>query len=147
MTPDINPLAIILAGLIPSILGAIYYGPLLGKAWLSSLGKTEEEMKPTNMGLTYGLALVVSMLAALSLKMIIEMVHKDVSASGELIFGSFHTFAHGALHGAFICTFLVMPIAVSLMLFHKFSGKTILMNVVFWILCFAIMGAIVDGWT
>jgi len=46
--PTINYLAIIVAGLIPSIVGAIYYGPLLGKVWRDSLGKTEEELQPSN---------------------------------------------------------------------------------------------------
>jgi len=144
--PEINYLAIIVAGLVPSILGAIYYGPLLGSQWLSSLGKTEEEMVPANMGLTYGLALLMALLVAAMIKLNIELTHKDVSEAGELIFGSFHTFQHGALHGAMTGTFLVVPVLVSLSLFHKMSGKNIILNAVFWILCFAIMGGIVDAW-
>ncbi len=146
MMPEINWLAIVVAGLIPTIIGTIYYGPLFGNAWYASMGKTKEEMEPSNPAVTYGLALVVALLASFSLKMLIELMHKDVNASGELIFGSFHTFGHGALHGAFICIFLVVPVLISFSLFHKFSGKNIILNVLFWIICFALMGGILDAW-
>ncbi len=146
MTPEINWLAIIVAGLVPSILGAIYYGPLFESQWLSSLGKTKEEMVPNNMPVTYGLALIMALLASMSIKMILEGMHKDVNAAGELFFNSTHTFGHGALHGAFLAIFFVCPIIVSLSLFQKNSGKNIILNVIFWIACFALMGGILDAW-
>ena len=144
--PEINWLAIIVAAIVPSIMGAIYYGPLFEKQWLSSLGKTKEEMEPSNMAVTYGLALLMAVLVAMSLKMTIELVHKDLNSSGELIFGSFHTFGHGALHGALLCISFVVPIIVSLSLFQKTSGKNIILNIVYWTICFAIMGGILDAW-
>jgi len=146
MMPEINWLAIIVAAIVPSIMGAIYYGPLFEKQWLSSLGKTKEEMEPSNMAVTYGLALLMAVLVAMSLKMTIELVHKDLNSSGGLIFGSFHTFGHGALHGALLCTSFVVPIIVSLSLFQKTSGKNIILNIVYWTICFAIMGGILDAW-
>jgi len=95
--PEINYLAILVAGLVPSILGAIYYGPLFEKPWLDSLGKTKEDMVPSNMGLTYGLALLMALLVAMVLKLNIELTHKEVNDAGELIFGSSHSFKHGAM--------------------------------------------------
>jgi len=145
MMPPINWLAIVVAGLIPMIMGMIFYGPLFEKQWLSSLGKTKAEMEPNNPAITYGLSIVMAMLLAFSMKMVIEMLHKDV-ANGELILGSTHTFGHGAFHGMFMCLFLVVPVVVSLSLFQKNSGKNILLNVVFWLVTMAIMGAILDGW-
>ena len=145
MMPSINWIAVVVAALIPSILGAIYYGPLFEKQWLSSLGKTKEEMVPSNMGVTYGLAMLMALLASLSIKLTNELTHKDV-VNGELVFGSFHTFGHGALHGAMLCITIVVPIIVSLSLFHKSSGKNIILNVIFWIICFALMGGILDAW-
>lgn len=144
--PEMNWLAIIVASLVPMVLGAIYYGPLLGKQWFSSLGKTAEEMEPNNPAVTYGLALLMAFLAATSIWMNIEMTHKDVNSAGELVFGSFHTFKHGALHGAMLALTTVIPIIVSLSLFHKMSGKNILLNIVFWTLCFTLMGGILDAW-
>jgi len=144
--PEINWIAIIVAALIPSIMGAIYYGPLFEKQWLSSLGKTSEEMVPSNMPITYGLALLMAILVSMSLKITNEMLHRDVNSAGELYFTSFHTFSHGALHGVMICVSFVVPIIISLSLFQKSSGKNIILNVVFWIVCFALMGGILDVW-
>ncbi len=144
--PEVNWLAIIVAGLIPTILGALWYGPIFGKQWYHSMGKTEEEMVPNNMPLTYGLALVAAMLLSFSMKMVIESMHKDVNDAGELIFGSFHTFGHGALHGFFMYLFVVFPVLLSFSLFHKMTGKNIVLNAGFWGLCMALMGAILDGW-
>lgn len=144
--PEVNFIAILVAAIIPSILGAIYYGPLFEKQWLSSIGKTKEEMVPNNMPVTYGLALLMALLAATSLKYVVEFLHRGVDSSGELTFASFHTFGHGAFHGLTICLSFVVPIIVSLSLFHKASGKNIILNVIFWLICFAIMGGILDVW-
>lgn len=143
--PELNYLAIIVAGLVPTILGAIYYGPLFEKQWLSSMGKTKEEMVPKNMPLTYGGALLCAMLLSTSLKFFIEMAHRGIEG-GELVFNSFHTFGHGALHGGLICFFLIIPVIISLSLFQGRSGKNILLNVVYWLVTCAVMGGILDAW-
>ena len=88
----------------------------------------------------------MALLVAAMIKLNIELTHKDVSEAGKLVYGSFHTFKHGAMHGAMTAAFLVVPILVSFSLYHKMSGKNILLNSVFWILCFAVMGGIVDMW-
>ncbi len=145
MLPEINYLAIIVAGLIPSIIGAVYYGTIFEKQWLSSLGKTKEEMVPDNMAVAYGLALLAAMVLSFSFKMIIEMMHKTVE-NGELVFGSHHTFGHGAMHGAFFCLVVICPVILSKGLFQKTSGKNILINSLFWIICAALMGGVLDSW-
>ena len=144
--PEINWIAIIVAGLVPTILGALYYGPIFGKIWMDSLGYTEEDFKGRNEALIYGSALVLAMLISMSIKMTNELVHKDVNSVGELVFSSFHTFGHGALHGAMLAITLVVPVFLSLSLFQKNSGKNMLLNAAFWIICFAIMGGILDAW-
>ena len=138
--------AIIVASLVPMILGAIYYGPLFGNAWRNSLGKTEDELKPNNAALSYGGALVCAFLVSNSLNLIIQLVHKDVNSAGELFINTHSTFGHGALHGVLLGLTFVGPIIVSLSIFHKMNWKTILLNVTFWSACFAIMGGILDAW-
>ena len=143
--PPINFIAVLVAGLIPSILGALWYGPLFEKPWLSSLGKTKAEMAPNNMALTYGLALLMAMIVSFFLKLGIEISHRDVEA-GKLVFTSFHTFKHGALHGAMVALTTVVPVIVSMSLFQKNSAKNILLNITFWTVCFSIMMGILDAW-
>ncbi len=146
MTPDYNFLAIAVAALVPMFLGAIYYGPLFGKAWAASTGKTMKELEPDNMAVTYGLALFVAFILSFYIKMSIEMTHPAVGASGDIVAGSFHTFKHGAVHGAMMSLLSVVPVIISLSLFHKMKAKNILLNVVFWLLAMAIMGGILDAW-
>jgi len=144
--PELNYIAIIVAALVPNILGAIYYGPLLGEKWLSSLNYTSEDLKGRNEPLIYGSALLLSFIVSFFLKFLIESLHKDVGQTGDLVFASFHTFPHGALHGAGLAIGLVIPIIICLGLFQKTKSSNIVINCIFWLLCFSIMGGILDAW-
>jgi len=141
-----NYAAIVIAALIPNALGALYYGPLFGNAWQKSMGKTADEMKPNNEAVTYGIALLMGFVISFFLNLVIQFVHAGVDDAGNLIMTSHQTFGHGALHGAFISLFIVTPVIVSLGLFHKAATKTTLLNVVFWITSFALMGGVIDVW-
>lgn len=145
--PEFNILALFVAAAVPNALGALYYGPLVGKKWMASLGMNEEDFKGRNEALIYGSAYVLSLIVAFFLKFIIESIHKDVSGSGELVFASFHNFGHGAIHGGALAATLVVPVIVSLGLFQKSTGTNIAINCVFWVLCYAIMGGILDVWS
>lgn len=64
---SINWLAIVVAAIVPMILGALWYSPVLfAKQWMQHIGKTEEEVKkasasPAAMyGVTFLCALVMS---------------------------------------------------------------------------------------
>lgn len=144
--PNINILAIIVAGLIPNVIGALYYGPILGSAWHKSMNKTEEEMKYKNEALVYGVALLLGIIISFFLNFVLQMAHKDVDAAGNLIVASHNTFGHGAFHGLMIAMTFVVPVIASLGLFHKAKAKNILINSAFWVICFAVMGGILDLW-
>lgn len=139
-------IAVLVAALVPNVLGAIYYGPLLGKKWLSSLGYTAEDMKGRNEALLYGSALLLSVVVSFFMKLIMELTHKTCSADGEILFSSFHSVQHGALHGSGLALGFVLPVIICLGLFQKTKASNILINSGFWLACFAIMGAILDAW-
>lgn len=143
---SMNWMAIIVAGLIPMIVGAIYYGPLFGNLWRDALGKSEDELKPSNPALAYGGSVILAMLLSVSLNFIIQLVHKDVNEAGELFVNTHSTIGHGAFHGFFLGLTFFMPIIVSLGIFHKLGWKTNLLNSTFWIICVTIMCAILDVW-
>lgn len=146
MTPDINILFVALAALIPMILGAIFYGPLFGKQWMSSLGFTEENIpEPIKMPIAYVISLLLSFLLAYSLAMLIEFLHRGVNDAGELAFMSDHTFGHGAYHGVQFGIMIVLPILISNLLFQRNKASNILLNVVYWLIALAIMGGIVEA--
>ena len=112
---------------------------------MDSLGFTDKDVEGGNMAVIYGVSILVSILLALGLKFNMEMTHKDVNAAGELIYGSFHTFKHGALHGLMSGVLVGIPALISNSLFQRNTGKNILINAAYWLLTFAIMGGILDA--
>ena len=146
MTPDINVLFVVLAALVPMITGAIFYGPLFGKQWMSSLGFTEESIpEPIKMPIVYVVSLLTSFLLAYSLAMIIEFTHRGLNDAGELVFMSDHTFGHGAYHGVQFGLMIAMPVLISNLLFQRNKASNIIMNVVYWLIALALMGGVVEA--
>jgi hypothetical protein len=144
--PEINILALIVAALVPNIIGALYYGPIFGNTWLKSFGKTKAEMEAGNQVLTYIGALLLAFVIAFFLNFILQAVHKDIGEDGTLVTSSFNTFKHGAFHGFFFCLGFVVPAIVSLGLFHKAKASNIFLNTGFWLICFTLMAGIIDVW-
>lgn len=57
----VNYLAVLVVSLLGFALGALWYGPLFGKAWMQLQGKTEEELKKDfNPAKTYTIAFIAT---------------------------------------------------------------------------------------
>lgn len=132
-------LPIIVAALIPTIVGFLYYHPkAIGGHWMQALGKSEEELQEGfNMVQTIIISLVLSFLLAFAIDGLTEGVHKD---------GSFHTFQHGALHGALLAIFIIVPVLITNGMYERRSWKLMLINCGYWIITFALMGGLTDAW-
>ena len=79
---DVNPLAVLVAGIVPMIVGALWYGRLFGKRWLAMMEMTAEEVQEGfNPVRTYGVSLLLSLLTAYILaQLIAEIAPVDVSS-------------------------------------------------------------------
>ncbi len=56
-------LAVLIAGLVPMVVGAFWYGPLFGKKWLEMMGKTEDEIKENfNPLKAYGISFIMALI-------------------------------------------------------------------------------------
>ncbi len=63
--PDVNWIAVLLCGVSSMILGALWYSPLLfGGVWQRGAGLSDAELAGGNMALIYGLAFLLSLVAA-----------------------------------------------------------------------------------
>lgn len=63
--PEVNLLAVLLCGIASMVLGGLWYSPLLfARAWQSGVGLSDETIAGSNMALVYGLAFLLSLLAA-----------------------------------------------------------------------------------
>ena len=164
---EMNWLAIIVAALVPTFVGFIWYNPkVLGTAWMQAAGMTEEKIKGTNMGVIFGVSLVLSVLLALYTQFLtIHQMHVGSILMDEPGFGdpnsevgafmadfmskygnNFRTFSHGLVHGILAGIFFVLPVLGTNALFERKGWKYILINVGYWTVTLGLMGGILCGW-
>ncbi len=156
---EFNFLAILVAALVPMILGFLWYGPMLfQKAWMKESGVTEEKMKSSNMPLIFGISLIMAVILSFFTQFLV--VHEmgvmgmtEGQLEGETVqafltewSGKYRSFGHGAIHGAFAGLMFVLPIMATNGLFERKSWKLIFINTGYWTVTLAIMGAIISGW-
>ena len=65
---SINYLAVGVAAVSAFIIGGLWYAPFLfGKVWQKEVGLSDEEMKNANMGKTFGIAFVLSLIISIAI--------------------------------------------------------------------------------
>lgn len=165
---DFNWYVVLASGLIPLIVGFIWYNPkVFGTIWMNETGMTPEKAKNSNMPLIFGLTLLFGlMLATAMAPLTIHQMHvysifqgqeaaiKDTSSEiGGLVsslmskFGhNFRTFKHGAFHGILSALFIALPIVGTNALFEQRSFKYIAIHVGYWMVIMALMGGVICQW-
>lgn len=161
-----NLLAILVAALVPLVVGFIWYNPkVFGNAWMKATGITDDKMKQSNMLLIFGITFILSLLFAMAMQfMVIHQLHvtslffkqpiDDTSTEMGALYQnimqklgvSYRTFKHGALHGTISGFMVALPILGINALFERRGFKYIAINVGYWMLCMGIMGGIVSAW-
>ncbi len=158
---DFNILAIVVAAVVPLIVGFIWYNPkTLGIVWMRESGMTEEKFKNSNILVIFSITLVLSVLLSFSTQML--TIHQmgayslmggnpaealpSYQAFMEDYGTAFRTFKHGAFHGVLSALIMFFPVIAITALFERRSWKYIFINTGFWTICLTIMGAIVCGW-
>jgi hypothetical protein len=164
---EMNWLAVLVAAIIPLVVGAIYYNPkVLGNAWMNASGMTEEMIQGGNMVKIFGLTLLFSLMLASSIMPAVihqmnvySLFANDPTAmdpgseTGAYLadfmakYGdNFRTFKHGAFHGFLMSLFLALPILGINSLFERRSAKYIFIHLGYWAITLTLMGAIISGW-
>lgn len=154
---------IALAALVPMIIGFIYYNPkTLGTAWMNASGMTEEKMKGANMGVIFGVSLLLSFMLAFFLQPLVihqfsimsvlinEPGFNDPTSATGVYYNdfiakygnNFRTFKHGMLHGFIASLFFVLPVLGINALFERKGFKYIAINVGYWAITLMLMGGI-----
>ncbi len=60
---DVNYIAVLVATVVAMVIGAVYYQPqVVGRAWMKTLGKTEEDFKNANQPVLYICAAIFTLL-------------------------------------------------------------------------------------
>ena len=118
---NINWLAVVVAAVSTFVLGGLWYGPLVGKAWMRATGMTEEELGGA-MGRIFAGAFLLQFLTAFALAMFI-------GSDAGLSFGVFAATALGVVY-----------------LFERRSFALWAIDATYQILAFTLMGAILGAW-
>ncbi|MDB5282386.1 MAG: hypothetical protein JWO06_1461 [Bacteroidota bacterium] len=154
-------LSVAIAALVPLLIGFVWYNPMVfGKAWMNSVGMTQDSMKGGNMVLVFILTYIFSFFLAFALNSIVihqfgllsllqaqaghtpdPAMHNDLLAMLSKYQGNFRSYKHGALHGTIAGITIALPIIGVNALFERRGFKYIAINVGFWTVCLAIMGA------
>jgi hypothetical protein len=156
-----NSLVILLTGLIPTLVGFIWYNPkVMGTVWMQETGLTPESGKNQNMMVVFGVSILLSvMLAGSMLPITIHQaglesmllgepdlkdpnseLSKTVASLMSKYGTNYRTFKHGALHGFLASLFLLLPVIATNGLFEQKSWRYIGVNWAFWAICLTLMG-------
>ncbi len=124
-------LAIVLAGLIPMVIGYIWYHPkAFGGAWMKSLGLTEESLRQGNMAVIFGISTLCAVVLAWRMNEYSSHTQPGMSQ-----------FVHGFFHGAFSMGLPAALVLVSNGLFQRNSYTNLIINALYWIVALGLMGS------
>ena len=150
-----------IAGIIPMLVGAAYYSPMLaGKSWMKVNGFKEEDLQGGNMLAIFGGAYILSVIVALGLSGIVihqpsvlQLGVPEVSKVGSpeqlqmieymKMFGDKHrNFGHGAFHGGIITVLFILPIIGINALFERRGWKYVFIHFGYWLITLTLMGGL-----
>lgn len=150
---------IFIAGLIPLIVGFVWYNPkVFGNAWMKSINVTEESLQGGNMALIFGLCYLFACMLAFAMSPVVihqfgvgSVFQGDESPESAAYMknffdtygGRFRTFKHGALHGTIMALFVALPLLGTNALFERRGFKYIAIHTGYWIVTLALMGGVI----
>jgi hypothetical protein len=161
---SINWLVVLGSGLIPLLIGFVWYHPkVFGTVWFQLSGVSEEKAKTANMPLIFGLTVVFGIFLAFAMMMMsIHQMHMMSTLMNVPGFGQegtevnnyyldfmtkygneFRTFKHGAAHGLLGGLITALPVIAVNGLFEQKSFKYILINTGYWVCCMILMGGFI----
>ncbi len=103
----VNLLAVLVAGIVPMIIGMLWYGPLFGKRWMALMETTPEEIREGFSPLrTYGVSFLLSLVTAFALAQLIAEI-----APGSASYPGGRSAMVGAHVGLMALIAFVLPVA------------------------------------
>jgi len=159
--PD-NWYMILVAALIPTLVGAVWYHPkVLGTAWMKTNKFEADDLQGTNMAVIFGVSLLLSAMLAVTIMGVAihqgaiyqsmlprggaewsEQAMNDFKMMMERYGNNYRTFGHGALHGFVFSLFAVLPLIGIIALFERRGWKYISIHVGYWMISLVLMGGL-----
>ena len=135
--PDVNYLAVLVAAISQMIIGAIWYGPLFGKQWMSlskikmdkkSMQKMKEKAKHS-----YVVMFIGSIITAMVFSYIIDYAEAT-------------TVIDGMIGGIWIWLGFVVPLLAGSVIWENKPKGLYYLNIGYYLISLMIMGAILAVW-
>lgn len=131
MLSGINWLAVLVAAVLSFGVGAVWFGPFFGKAWMEEVNKTPEELgSPTK---AMSLSAVTTLITAIALAYVFDVVGVG-------------NWMDGVLWGLSIGLFFVGTSMYSDSLFHGASTRLATITIGHRVVYFTVMGAVLGAW-
>ncbi len=131
---DLNYFAVVVAIVINMALGALWYGPIMGKAWMAQNNLTMEMIKEQGSPIKqYVVAVIASAVIAIAIAIVAE-------AAGVA------NAAEGALLGAIMSVGLVATAFGTSYMFESKGLKHYLINAGYPIVGAVLIGTLIGGW-
>ena len=130
---DLNWLAVVVAALSAFVLGALWYGPLFGKAWQTLSGLSDDDIQQGHPAKIYGGAFVLTLVAAFGMGMIMQL-HPTPDLGSGLAVGSLIGVAFVASSFGINYLFALKPL------------RLYLIDAGYMVVLMAIVGAILGAW-
>jgi Protein of unknown function (DUF1761) len=129
---DINYWAVVVAAIVPMVLGALWYSPaLFARPWMRAVGRAEAEM--SGMGLGYVLSALAAVLGSYALARIERWAQVDDLWNGVLV-------------GLLVWVGFVAPVLAVTTYFGGRPRVLWFINAGYQLVSLAIMGAILGAW-
>jgi hypothetical protein len=129
---NLNWLALVVAAVSAFVLGGLWYSPVMfAKRWMKESGVTEESARNSNMFKVFGLAFLLSLVAAFFLALFI-------GPSAGAHFGALAGFMAGL---GWVFTFMGISY-----LFERRSLAHFLINAMYSVVALTVMGLIIGAW-
>lgn len=126
---DFNLFAVLVAGIVPMVIGAFWYGPIFGKRWMALMETTEEEIRAGfNPLKTYGVSFLLALVTAFILaQLVAQVAPQGVSSIG----GSGGAAMVGVHVGLMALVAFVLPVAHQSVTFEKRKSGLAWLNIGF----------------
>ncbi len=135
----VNYFAVFGAAILSMVIGYIWYGPLLGKAWIKEIGMTKEKMESakSSMGKSYGMMFIGSLIMAYVLQ------HALVFSAAYLKMTGIPA---GIMTGFFNWIGFIAPVTLGSVLWEGKSWKLWIINNGYYIVTLLAMSTLLSIW-
>ena len=158
-----NSWLFLLTGMIPLVVGAIYYSEaLMGKKWMQLNGFTPEFLKTGNPLVLFGTTYLLSVILCFAFSGIVvhqtsffqsmmpEVMEEGSKASAQFeelmaLYGNnFRNFKHGAIHGVLFSVLFVLPLIAINSLFERKGWTYIFIHAAYWLITLVLIGGVLS---